>query len=514
MRTYPLRLLLTAAMWLCCCAGRVWAGDAASGAGLVPSDVDLLVVVDDGAGWRSGPGGRWMLEAFRGATAESEMDIAWRGLAAALRLDGDRAFDELLGRRVVFARRSTDEGDRASPWVVVSIVSDRTEALIRERLRASPRRVAGGVSVLSLEDGRFWLATSSSRSGATVMLGPSAASGLFDEMLGTIGRNAPRSLLGSKLGDDLRAVQPGASAIVFLRRRDAEGRLVLTGVGAKRVADGVEVGLLARSQLIAERVGRVGHTSRALFDAIAPSAYFAAVEWDVPGLLGALGLEWPTAALFPALANFEGKEWIGPRSAYVVGRNGEDGVAAAAFQSKDTPRLAVAGDRLMGSIAQMMWEPRGLGEADAVMMDFGGRFPDARREVDLSRTRLGGASRAWFRNPALAWAYHAEGDEGGSGGWWIVGVGARSVHVLGDAVASERDAGEAPTAPWLSLGIARPAALFSALREGGFEAPAVLSPLTTACEMVDSFTWSLRRGDGGSIRGDASIRLLPMAEGR
>ncbi len=514
MQSHLLRLLLTATCCFVFATARSRAGDAASGAAMVPAEVELLIVVDDAAAWRTGPGGPLLIQLSRGATADSDLVKAWRGLAGVLQIDGDRAFDDLLGRRVIFAQRDAKEPGGRPPWVVVSVVSHETEALLRKKLNPAPRRVKGGLSVLALEDGRFWLASVSGKSHAVVMLGPAAESALFDQMLPTLGRNASPSLLGSKMGEDIRSIHPGAGAIMFSRRRDDQGRLILVGVAAKRGPDGVLLGLIARSQAIAECVRDVRPTSRAIFDSIAPGAYFAAMEWDVPGLLGAMGLELPDFALPHSLLNFDGGEWLGPRRAYRIGKREEGGIeAAAALQSTDLTRLAPSGDRAMASILESLWGPDNEAELDAETIDFGGKYPSALREVDIAQSQAARMARAWLKDPRAAWTYieDAAAAEEHKNGWWVVGLGAPAVNQMTTALATRDAAPDEEESPWISMGIVRPAALTAAIREAGMVIPAGIAPAFDAADSIESLEWSLRRADGGSIRGEATVRFTPKA---
>lgn len=505
MRSHSARLIVSAALCLLGLASALRAGDAASAASIVPADVELFMVVDDAAAWRRGPGGKLLESGGRALAEAGDLARAWKGLAAALDMDEGRAFDELLGRRLVFAQRSAKDPAATSPWVVVSLVSNETEALLRRRLRPAPRRVERGITVLALEDGRFWLATTGGKHNATVMLAPAAAPELFDDMLATLGRGIERSLLGSKMGEDLRSIQRGAGALLFAKRRDDDGRLVLIGVGAKRSQDGVEAGVLLRSGAIAEQVAGVQETSRAIFDSISKTSYFAAVEWSLPDLLGAMGIDLPALPLWPAFKNFEGMQWIGARRVYSVSpRDGGGLRGAIALEATDPKALAAPGDRLIAQMLKGMWGYQEGAAVDAATLDFEGVFPGAVREVNVSKSHAGKSLEPWLKDARLAWAYPSA--EGESSGWWVIGLGSSLVESLTATLKDEANVGGAKH-PWISMGVVRPAALAAAVRAAGWPIPPEMTHAFEVAQGVESFEWALMRSDGGSIRGQAKVRF-------
>jgi hypothetical protein len=427
-------------------------------------------------------------------------------------MDEGRAFDELLGRRVVFAQQAAKDPAATSPWVVISLVSNETEVMLRNRLNPAPRGVEQGITVLALEDGRFWLATAAGKHSATVMLAPASAPQLFEDMLATLGRGIERSLLGSKMGEDLRSIQRGAGALMFAKHRDDHGRLVLIGVGAKRSQDGMEVGVLLRSGAIAEQVASVGESSRAIFDSISMTSYFTAVEWSLPDLLGAMGIDLPAMPLWPVFKNFEGMKWVGARRVYTIApRDGGGLKGAIALETDDVSALAPPGDRLIAQMLKGMWGYEEGAAVDVATLDFEGKFPDAVREVDFSKSHAGKSLEPWLKDARLAWGYPSA--EGERSGWWVIGLGSPLVESMATTLKDETRAAGAKL-PWVSLGIVRPAALVGEARAAGWPIPPEMTHALEVAEGVESLEWALMRSDGGSIRGQASLRFGPEAAGR
>lgn len=493
-------------------AGFARAGDAASAASIIPAEVDLFVAVDDAAKWRRGPGGALLEKAAVGLAEAGDLANAWAALSAALDMPGEQAFDELLGRRVVFARRNAPDAGQPSPWIMVSLVSAETEARLREMLKPAPRRVEKGLVILSLEDGRFRLAVASGKAASTVMLAPADAPALFDEMLATLGRSAERSLAGSKLGDDLRTIQRGAAALLLAKRRDKEGRLAIVGVGAKPAPNSIELALLLRSTVVAEQIEAASTGTRAAYNALAHDAIFAAVEWNIPDLPATLGLETPGFSLPAFFKNFDGRAWIGPGRAYRLAATETGGFElAAAIETTDTAPLAVSGDRMIASMLQGLWPENPDSPIDPAVLDFGGAFPDAVRSLNLAGSAIGAPMAAWLGTQTLAWVYAARDDAppppAPAPGWWIIGIGDAAVDRLRTALLAPLPVDEPPEA-WLSVGIVRPALLAEALHKIDAALPPPIADILADARAIESAEWTLKKGDRASIRGEATVRFI------
>lgn len=486
------------------------AGDALSWAAGVPEDVETLVVAENAAKWRAGPAHG--LDAFlaSGRVESSDLTKAWRGLAHALKIDGAAAFDSLLGNRFVFAERPSRADATRPEWIVMSVVSLDTEARIRARLNIAPRRVAAGVSILSLEDGRFWLATSPAAggNGAVVLLGPAETPGLFDELVGTFGRAQPRNLLGSKQGDDLRRVLPGSEILCFFKRRDEQGRLRLICLGARRAEGSIEFALHARSQPIAEALAPVQESSRAAFDALSRDAYFAAWEWDIPALPALLGIDVPAIDARAIFGVSDAGPLSGERSAYIIADSAEGGLSAAvASVPKVAERASADGDRMMAMLALSVLGPEA--QADASLLDFQGLHPGALREISIAGSPASVALRPIVRDDRLVWRMMDAGADGVH--WWLAGLGRAGVQRLENALDAGAEADESRQ-PWVSIGVLRPASLIRKVEGAGLALPPGLVILSTAAGRIEEISWWLRRAEGGSLRGAGTVRLNGFAE--
>lgn len=494
--------------------GRACAAGPVDAASFAPSDVDLFISVDDASGWRRGAGGA-MLTGFMGSFAErGEMSAAWKELSVILGMDESRAFDALLGWRVVFVRRTLP--DASSEWALVSVVRPEVEKQVRAKLRPAPRRVNQGVPVLSLEDGRLLLATASRAEHAVLMLGPAAASGLFERMLPTLGGTLKQNLAESKVGGDLRSVLEGSGALMLLRRRDSEGRLQVTTLGARSDAESIALGAIVRSERVAESMAGTPTISRRTIVPLvdAERALLWSYEDGGSALIRALDLDL-LGDVYPRwLASFDGASLLGSRKMFAVAPADAGGVhASMAIETADRTALAPKGDRYLAGLL------RGLsGNLDATAargLDFEGLFPSAVREVDLESTGIREIVQG--ESLALVWVY--AGEDGALPGWWVIGNSvdiaermARSASgvrpVAGAAAAEDPDT----TRAWVWFGSMRPRALVSSLLEGLKSPPSAFVPAIESLSGFESIEWGFHVGDGGSLRGSARVQMVGGAD--
>ncbi|MFG0326229.1 MAG: hypothetical protein ACF8SC_03050, partial [Phycisphaerales bacterium JB037] len=118
---------------------------------------EVVIVIDDADDLRRGVAGRAAIELFaRSAGAVEPLERAWRDLAEQLALEDDRAFDELLGRRVAILVDGLEEPE--PQWAIIALVPRSTKHRVITRLDAKPRRLSQQVQVLGLEGGRLELA--------------------------------------------------------------------------------------------------------------------------------------------------------------------------------------------------------------------------------------------------------------------------------------------------------------------------------------------------------------------
>jgi hypothetical protein len=178
----------------------------------IPDDVDLVVVVENGTDLRASPIGDAAARFLAESGIVVDLTKAWKALGDQLGWSTQETFDRLLGKRVVLLSKSLERGgDRR--WAILSDVSVDTEAMLKEKLQASPRSIVQGHQILTVENGAYELtshhrgAAASGRGGGgvggggkpkttrvaandrvTLVLGPAGKGELFDEMLAVLSR--------------------------------------------------------------------------------------------------------------------------------------------------------------------------------------------------------------------------------------------------------------------------------------------------------------------------------------
>ncbi len=185
----------------------------------IPDDVDLVVVVENGADLRVSPIGDAAARFLADSGIIVDLTKAWKALGDQMGWSTQETFDRLLGRRVVLLSKSLGQGgDRR--WAILSDVSAETERVLKEKLEAAPRAISQGHKILTVENGAYELtshhhttartttagtkAVRASRPIAdnarvTLVLGPTGRGELFDEMLTRLSRAAdPTSPAGNK----------------------------------------------------------------------------------------------------------------------------------------------------------------------------------------------------------------------------------------------------------------------------------------------------------------------------
>lgn len=507
----------------------VRAGDLYEAARYLPADLDLAVAVEDASRWRGGVLGPTFSSLADSAARSADLDQAWARLATTLKMTGGEAFDALLGRRVLFVQRGGRDGVPPS-WALVCEVDRGVERQLTQRLDAAPRRLEGGRAAYSLEGGRYWLAVAPHGAGATILLGPSSAPVLFDELWPRLGEQGaavpePRTLA------DLRAMQPDAQAWMLARtkRPEPDGHEWL-GVSAMAQGQKVLLDASVRGKRLESCAQGAQAWSRSAFDTVSSGALLAIAEQQ-----GGADKETPWSLLHAAaralppiapLRKGGGPGLFGPRAVLVL-REGDDGVSfAAAVETRDVDEAAKIGDSSVTVAMAMLATASGrsVQPGDAATTDLGGAFPEAVRSIDVPTggglLGAGGAGAGAAGEPArLAWTSryaadvrpaeageHAEpAEETSRPGWWIVGLGARGVTSTADALGAPELPGASRA--WLSVGTARPAALAERARGLGLPVPPALARTLEVMGMIDAASWSLVRADDGSLRGHGELRL-------
>jgi hypothetical protein len=517
------------------CAAR--AGDLYDAQRMLPGDIDMALAVEDAASWRDGALGPSLTSLVGAAAAGVELDQAWGRFASALGVPPERAFDGLLGRRVVYLQRGT-RGERAPTWALISEVDEGFERTLTQKLDTAPRRLAAGRSAYGLENGRFWLAVVRREGKPVVLLGPADAPALFDEIWDGLGVGAAGGADQAPpvLGDLRRSeARPAAWLVARAVSREPE-RSGWFGLALRAEGQGLRAVMSLRSPGAEAAARAVRPTTRDAFDAASAGALLAIAE-HVGGSGGA-GQPWSMLSaasgwmpvVLPREQTNDLPRVFGPRAMVVFGSppGAEPGgcTLTTALEASDVDAAARAGDTLVTRFITTMWSAfqAGDGVFDPETTDLGGAFPESVRTVDLSAAvgqllaplgqAAGGAMGvAWGSRynecepgEAAVLAAVADGAElGPRPGWWIVGADEAGVRRLGDAVSALP--GRGAMQAWLSIGLARPAELAVKARALPVPVPLQMARALVVMELIEEARWELLRAPDGSIAGSATLRF-------
>lgn len=488
----------------------------------VPADVDLLLAVNGAASWRRGELGPALRQVLAPVVGQGEVARAWRRLAEILHLTDEEAFDELVGRRFVLVRRPIGEPGALMDWAVISEVSTKTRRLLADGLRAAPRRIEGGLAVMSVEDGRFWLSAVSGKDRATLLLGPASAPGLFDALSATLGRQHAGALGDPGPLAELRSLDRQATVLLMSRAPGEDGSWF--AASARGEGRTLHASVAVRSAELSKIVAEIGPWTRRSFDRLEPGCFFMIEEWRLPALAEWSALGVPLAPLLAAAKRAapagEGDwTWGGPRQVLRLAPASDAlGALTVAVQSSDIDADAARGDAAIGALVRALAPGA---PPDAGALDLRGQFPRAWREVDLSDS-LGAAWRSLFDDgPMLVW--NSAPDErprldgpgagedapGAAPGWWIAGLGQAEAQRVLEELASHAPRDEHKPRPWVALGVLRPRAALEELRRRGVVIPAGIAAAIALIGGVDSVHWSLWRSEAGSVLGELSLTVAP-----
>lgn len=162
----------------------------------LPADVDLVLVVNNGAALRASTLGRRAERWLADQGVLERLEPAGKALGSELGWTRDELFDRLLGHRVVLVLRggpdlgtfrtkpatntkpqsSNATSDAATRWALVSRVTRADERRLRERLAIAPRAMIDGQQALSLERGTYELASRATLDAENAALSPSSSS--------------------------------------------------------------------------------------------------------------------------------------------------------------------------------------------------------------------------------------------------------------------------------------------------------------------------------------------------
>lgn len=496
---HPIQRLAALAIACAPCAAAP-ADDASisSAARAIPEAARTLLVVDNAAGIRKSGAGGAATELVATVADFTRTREAWSRLAQQLKLTDQEAFDTLLGKRVTFA--AAELPDHTLDWVILSAIDRDTESRLRSALRAAPRDIAGGLPVLSVENGRFELVLAPKGDDRLLVLAPAGSTGLFESVVANVARGGPdASLADTEPLRRVRALGGAPRALAVFRDDDA-----WLSVAFNPDNDAIRASFVAGGEGI--QTAEVQPWSLDTFSAAADGALFAIVESDsLPANLR-IATRVGKAPLARVLMPPDPHRLRGGRVA-IRAMPSADGPLdiAVAMQTSSVDRLAVDGDR---SVARFLASLKGAADTRDLPYDFAGAAPAATRVVNLGELLPPAARFGWTQGPVLAWNYRSNSDQHGVDrpGWWTIGLGRPGVDQLADILARQQPPDPAPrTAEWLSVGMLRPADIITALQ--GRNVP--LPTAAAAFHWIAKVQWKAIRTPDALIQGDASVELAP-----
>ena len=455
----------------------------------VPNDVGICISIKDAAALRETASGAFIEDTITlFATGEGN---AIERVLSSVGLKPHEAFDRLLGRSVVLAIRTDDDGE--TQWAVRSNVSLNTLRMLKRAIAPTPRSIAGGTPLFGLEDGRFSMAIQENDTGAVLTLAPASNDTLLRQMLKP---QADKGILGcdvfplhaSRLGE------PDALCFInfgHFQEPDDEGVIPHgdSWIAVAATEQGNAINMTAR--LTAHNLAGPADAPFRPW----PTQWFNELDHDasvvildrtnnevLEMLLG--DPEQGTPGLLPWDLPDEVSVLATHRAAFVV-RNGKKGdlEAAIALESDDIGALADAVDSAMPALI------------GCNQQTFSGLPVAAVRTCTVpSLTPLLGDGQ----HAQLAWNFRV-GDvcnDHQNTGWWSVGLGASTVTRLGRTLASEPGPGDEQEWPWISMGVIRPARLLEAAAGVGLRLGAEGELLSRVSEL----RWNeVRTGSNSSI---------------
>lgn len=495
----------------------------------LPASVHAAIVIEDAAALRASPAGRSLEKWLTTAGLLTETSEAWKQLAAIIDLPPAQAFDAMVGRSVVIALEFTPDPSQPGGvdlrWAVISRIEPGFEKRLYERLKPAPRGVSGGRPVLTLENGRFELATTDSADArilpddrrATAILAPASSSNLFDKLVAGPRHAGPRlaDVPGfdhvRKLGADpvlalLRGPLPGVyaspeslkeppSILAIAMRPAADARWEATIAGnpalmtASRPAGGMASLALPRAA-----IRQIAADSMFVFAGPTDDLSFS----KIPGPMGEqiAKITGPTQEL-DALLGPRMLMWMHPADT-------TSGFAmSVGIQVSDVTRGSDLGDALLTRVLRDHACPTGPdGTRLSKELRFEGLNPEAQRMVEFraaDQVVREGQERAF-----MAWSYEQSGP--GAEGWWIASL-ARGGSTRAATAEIERLRAVAAVPAQAERDVfsvvrLRPAA-FAKL--AGPAAAAI--PILRSMTQIESAGWEVFLNDAGAAHGTAWLEF-------
>lgn len=497
--------------------------------GSLPGSIHAAVVFEDASTLRQSPAGRALEKWLQTAGLLSETSEAWKQLAATVDLPPQQAFDAIVGQSALIAVEFTPNpnlpGGVDMRWAIMSRIDPGFEKRLYERLKPAPRGVSAGRPVLSLENGRFELATTDSADArnaaggrrATAILAPASSSDLFDKLVA--GQPKPGQRLADvpgfeavkEVGDNpvlaiLRGPLPGtyatpeslkeAPSVFAIGMRvasDTRWEACLIGnpalITASRPAGGMASLALPRAAL--RQIA-----SDALFVFAGPTDGMGFSKFPGPMAEQIAKVTGPTQEL-DALLGPRMLMWMHPAD------NISGFAMSVGIELSDVARGRELGDALLTRVLKDHACPTGPdGTRLSRELNFQGLPPEAQRCVEFraaDQVVREGQERAF-----MAWSY--EDSAPGVEGWWIASV-ARG----GSTKAASTEIERLRTIASLPAEAERDVFSVVRLRPSAFvklAGPAVSAvPILRSLSQIESVGWELFLTADGSSRGAAWLEF-------
>ncbi len=469
-----------------------------------PADIELMVVVRDGASLRANESSRPFAELLTTIVRPTETVRAWDALAREIDLPPNLAFDELLGNRVVVFMRRGEDGD--PEWALESEVDADTARRLLLRLKVKPQDIKANKVIALIENGQFQMTSYRRGDQATLLFAPTASGQLFDQLLKRMSRHSHESLANEAAFEMAASTATKTtSAFLFFRPHDKDG---------------------AWESLAAHINDDVVHAEFASSadESLLPETPFREEQWDRIAKGSVLAIVEPLASLDLPLS-FIRDYLIGDdlkiipfpvegRMAVTVEELPEGGLAVAVgAETPDVDRLAPIGDAFIAGLAQTL-EMAERDDADAESFaTLQGLFPEAARTIVLSAKNKQGRTQ---HNPistgelALTWSYPAVSACDDRCGWWVVATD-RTAH---DRIArtltlpTKFDLKNSEPVSYLH---AEPARLVRALRTAGLLHVGEDNRVVQALSLIESMQGYTVFVEG-LLRGELELRLQPSCE--
>ncbi len=471
----------------------------------LPADVSLVIALTDSALLRRstiGPDLNALTRNLIGVSEFEGVNDAWRSLAEALNLPGTKAFDQILGKRVLYIEQHSDTEQRV--WALVATVGKKTEVRVRKALRPAPRQPIKGRQILAVEGGKFVMSVleiPGDNSRVRLVLAPDGQRELFLKLVATTGPGAAR--FGDTLdARRLRDLHP--SPPIVLHTKSRAGALNMIGFHNAR---GLTLSFCA--DVLGVKDGAMPKPwSRASFDRLAAGAHAAVYEYESDAYR-----EYMKGYSFSSMPvdiakNFEGKAHMGPRRAMRIESNDRAPLSiSVAVEATDVPKLAIHADRAMATFLARVGT--GGTDANAELFNFEGISPEAIRTVALQGERQWPGRLLFGDGPEFAWTIQKNQDAQ-TPAWWVIGTDPRGVRaMIGALLAPGEEIGDAR--PWVMIAEFRPSSItkllgpLDVLIRGGDQRVVGFYEMT---KRIDSASISAYHDDPDTIKGTARLEFV------